>query len=165
MKELFQKNYTNKVVVMKNQIQTASEVKNSSRASKLAHETRKDKQGLAKHIYWKFVIFLLVLNLGNIAAQVRPKAWAKDVPFVLKKGVQGDRSDKLANIGFVWSGFKDEFYIVRVPTDNENDLPYFWDCKMTPLKLPLLCLSIFDKNDSGTIKIYAENYAVKKMKK
>ncbi|MCL2651999.1 MAG: hypothetical protein FWD60_13390, partial [Candidatus Azobacteroides sp.] len=53
----------------------------------------------------------------------------------------------------------------RVPTDNENDLPYFWDCKMTPLKLPLLCLSIFDGNDSGTIKIYAENYAVKEVKK
>jgi len=121
--------------------------------------------GLAKHIYWKFAILLLVLNLGSITAQVRPKAWAKDVPFVLKKGVQGNRSDKLANISFVWSGFKDEFYVVRVPTDNENDLPYFWDCKMTPLKLPLLCLSIFDKNDSGTIKIYAENYAVKEVKK
>ena len=31
---------------MKNKIQTASEVKNSSSTSTLAHETRKDKQGL-----------------------------------------------------------------------------------------------------------------------
>ena len=39
-----------KVVVMKNLMKTASEVKNSSRTSTLAHETRKNKNGLAMFV-------------------------------------------------------------------------------------------------------------------
>ena len=50
---------------MKNQIQTASEVKNSSRTCTLAHETRKNRQGLAVFILVLFVVVSLGLGLAS----------------------------------------------------------------------------------------------------
>ena len=60
---------------MRNQIQTASEVKNSSRASTEAHETRKNQMNRGKSTMMKklILIFLVVsiVSCGNISQKIK----------------------------------------------------------------------------------------------